>query len=226
MKKVILLVSGLIIATLANAGTSGVKGLNGLSSLHGGPGINNGFYLHLGFAFPSMKAKTVDGKSVSGSESQSLGFQPSLEFGNQWYFYKNDQFGIGLRVSWLQFGYSTAKIKGTSDGKVSTLDFRFLKVAPQATFGLGDDMALDVSVEFAPTVMVSGYKYSSYNAGQLGVGLLIAPGARFRIKKFAVGVDCGFGSVSGAFLADVDGAESYIVKSAIIIPRLYLGFKF
>lgn len=226
MKKTLLAASLLCAATFSHAGDP-----NGTMAIQasGKKVISNGFYLHLGVAFPSMKTKSFEGTSVDDADKQSLGVQPSIEIGNQWYFVKKENFGFGMRVSWLQFGYSAGKIKfdGQNVGKSGNVDLRFIKIAPQATFGINDDMGIDVSVEVAPTFIISGYKYdnSSETGTQAVGGVLFAPGARFRYKKFAAGFDVSLGTLSGGTTL-TDGGDTYDTKVSVMSPRVYVGFKF
>ncbi len=255
MKKILFATAGIMLGLSAMAGT------NGLKSLQGGKGINNGFYIHLGFAFPTAVIK-VNGLSTA----QSLGFEPNLEIGSQWYFVKKDKWGFGMKVSWLQFGYSTYKsvafnhvnrnytgyrnnIQDEDDiyyfsndqvnytNKTSNLDLRLIKIAPQFTLGLNDDMAVDFSVEVSPTLMLGANGTSKANLFYSAYGVLFAPGARFRYGKFAVGFDLGFGSLkydetrevpdfyynSGELVTHKINQSG---KMSVFNPRLYLGFKF
>ena len=147
-----------------------------------------------------------------GPFSQSLGVQPNIEIGNQWYFWKNDKMGVGMRVSWFQFGYSAYEVFGITS---SVIDLRFIKVAPQFTYAFTDKMALDVSFEVAPTFFIGG--------GTLLAGALFAPGVKFRYNVFAVGFDLGFGSLAGGAASTTSVAIGAI---NILYPKVYLGFKF
>ena len=232
MKKLLFATAGIMLSLSAMAGT------NGLKSMQGGKGINNGFYLNLGFGFPSAVFRYDGG----GSNAQTMGFQPNLEIGNQWYFVKQEKIGFGIKVSWLQFGYSAYKPVAYSNGysyqtniytkNTSNIDLRLIKIAPQFTLGLNEDMALDFSVEVAPTFMIGGNSQVGANYGYVARGVLFAPGARFRVKKFAVGVDFSLGSL--AFdekrdVTDYSGNTKTVDKSgkmSVFIPRIYVGFKF
>jgi len=222
MKKALLAASLLCAATLSHAGDP-----NGTMAIQasGKKVISNGFFLNLGLSFPSAKAKSIDGKTVTDPKSESLGIQPSIEIGNQWYFVKKETFGFGLKVSWLQFGYSAKKIDQV---KSTTIDLRFIKVAPMATFGFNDEMGLDVYVDIAPTVLFTAYKpdgATEVTAGQAVAGVLFAPGARFRYKKFAAGTDFSMGTLGGA-IKPKDGDVTTDIKLSVFSPRVYVGFKF
>lgn len=191
--------------------------------------LSKGFYLNFGVSYLNSRLLTFNDVDVTSiTENQSLGIQPSLEIGNQWYFYTNDKIGAGLKVSWFQFGYSSAKIKDSkSDGKIGTLDLRFFKLAPQFSLKLSEETALDFSVELAPTVLVSGARLSDTTSqASISIGTLITPGVRYRYKKLAVGLDCSFGSIKGASTSDDSSVIVGDIKTRIIQPRLYVGFKF
>jgi hypothetical protein len=216
MKKVILL------ASVVCASISSFARDNAFLAKKGDKGIiSKGFYLNLGVGMPSGKG---DGE---GLERESFGIQPSLEIGNQWYFFNNDKIGVGLKVSWFQFGFSSHKDTEFKT-KTTTLDLKFLKFGPQFSMALSDNSALDFSVEVEPTYFIQSYKSTEssidYSGGGLGFGLLVAPGARFRYNKFAVGVDCGFGKATLVGTGDLDGMDSF--KVSMLQPRLYAGFKF
>ncbi|TAH26607.1 MAG: hypothetical protein EAZ07_03880 [Cytophagales bacterium] len=180
------------------------------------PIISSGFLLNLGFAFPSV--------SVPGAPSSSS-FQTNLEIGNQWYFAKTDKYGIGLKVSWFQFGYGS-KSEDLLGKTLRTynIDLRFIKVAPMFSYAINDDMALDAYVDLSPTVIIQGNEL----IGSIGAGLLFVPGARFRYKKFAFGFDTSIGSMNTAstFVDDDTDFEIPDYKASYFIPRIYVGFKF
>lgn len=220
MKKVILL------ASVVCASISSFARDNAFLAKKGDKGIiSKGFYLNLGLGFPSGKITSFDGFDASDAETQSFGFQPSLEIGNQWYFYNNDKIGVGLKVSWFQFGFSSAKLKDNDSIKVKTVDLKFLKVGPQFSMALNDDMALDFAIMASPSYMMQSYKSDSGIDRAPNFGLLIEPGVRFRYNKLAIGLDCAFGKSGGAYLAD--GADdSFVFKQSNLQPRLTVGFKF
>lgn len=215
--------------------------------------ITRGFFLNIGIAFPSQTF-TADKATlaVSGSTAQDIpfnktsyknqfyGVQPSIEIGNQWYFWRNPNMGIGLRVSWLQFGASSFQVNEdilSEKLNANMIDFRLLKLAPQFTYAFNEKMALDVSFEVAPTVF---FGFGSKTKGDTTltyanttIGLLFAPGLKFRYKKLAIGTDIGFGTPF-SFLVLIDekkGSTSnttatLLGSSSTLYPRIYAGFKF
>jgi hypothetical protein len=252
MKKTILAASGILFSLLANAGTNGVTELQKeKEALVGKSVLSNGFYLNLGIAFPSATTTPTkleisgtgsgDGVYTSNIPSAltpqlSFGPQFNIEIGNQWYFWKNEKMGIGLRVSWLQFGIGglTSKFSGSSNEATGTnIDVRLIKIAPQFTYAFNPKMALDISFEIAPTLFVGAGTYTPTTGGTqtslfyAAPGLLFAPGVKFRYSVFAVGVDLGFGT---PVIAQAYTTGSTVItltgNTSIFMPRIYIGFKF
>ncbi|MDX2191052.1 MAG: hypothetical protein SFY32_14420 [Bacteroidota bacterium] len=254
MKKTITIISCLLFGTVAFAGKNGVSELQKEKEMLIGKGIiSRGFYLNVGLAFPSqtLNVSKATVKSSSGSEvnapadllpnSYSLGLQPNIEIGNQWYFWKNDKIGIGLRVSWFQFGFSSYSftVNNLGDINPTLFDLRLIKLAPQFTLALADKMALDFAIEFAPTFFVGAATKNTpavnYVYGTSSLGLLITPGIKFRYQIFAAGFDFGFGSLGyGAAISGTSNTGTSTTNSTYtaagtantLYPRIYLGFKF
>jgi hypothetical protein len=189
------------------------------------PIISNGFLLNFGVAFP-----TTSYTGLSGSR----GLQFNLELGNQWYFVKNDKLGVGIKVSWAQFGFGSKSSTATSTfggtSSTSTLDLRFLKVAPMVSLGVTDDVALDFYVDIAPTVIATFNSDAAYGYGTVGAGVLFAPGAKIRYKKLAAGFDLSVGTLSTTIAyngTNTNGNANLTGQSfSYFIPRVYVGFKF
>lgn len=221
MKKSLLVLASCL--TLSTAFADGEKTVNVKKDK---PIISNGFLLNLGLGFPSSKTE--------GGPSQSLGIQGSLELGNQWYFVKNETIGVGLKVSWLQAGYSkkTESIFGFDFG-IRTIDLRFLKIAPMFSYAITESLALDAYVDIAPTVMLTAVTSpamgttSSDTDGSLGIGVLFAPGVKLRYHKLAFGFDYSLGSLATASSSDdANTIDDGNYKVSYAIPRVYIGFKF
>lgn len=224
-----------------------------------GKALKGGFFINVGVGFPSqtgdLKTETTQTPVVNGIEgvetpvkkgtdvsSQTLGVLPHVELGNQWYFFKTDKFGIGLRASWIQFGISSftysPSIKfndgtGTlnSEIKGGLYDVRLIKLAPQFTYAITEDMALDFSFEVSPTIAVHAGRKGDDVFLYTGAGLLYAPGIKFRYNIFAVGFDYGFGSLSTAggftdLATTVKSVTTYTGRISVGYPRIYAGFKF
>ncbi len=179
------------------------------------PLISNGLYLNLGLGFPSL----VGNLNTSGSFS--LGTQFNLEIGNQWYFVKNDKFGLGFKVSWLQLGYSGYKL---AIGRTHVGDFKFFKFGPQFSVGIANNMALDVAFDISPTTLFSAN--TPADMAYLTYGVLFGPNVRVRINRFAVGGELSFGSLTQRDLSDTRNPNGLTNKVNFLYPRLYIGFSF
>ena len=187
--------------------------------------IKSGIFLNFGIAYPVMFVPGTY-KSISNNynvekvyveeRAVGLGVQPNFEFGSQWYFYANNKWGIGCKVSWFQIGFSSSE---TSNSDLH-LDLRVLKFAPQFTWSINREMVFDFSLESSPTVMAGRRSY--YPLRYSGFGVLIAPGIKFRYKTFAVGFDLSLGLLSTTY------EENYtkFIETFIFKPRIFLGLKF
>ena len=234
MKKSLLVIASCL--TLSSAFAEGEKTVK--AKVEKEP-ISNGFYLHLGLGFLGSNSN-VQLRDLE--RAQSLGAQVNFEIGNQWYFVKNDNFGIGLKVSWLQLGYGQGQPSARPgfagyDNKTGTFDLRLLQVGPQFSLAIGDKSALDLYANLSPTLMISANRDSDQSYGQVHTGLLVVPGARFRFGKFAVGADVSVGRLSSAYdfngtntTFDVSNPDKDInevtYKTSVLMPRVYVGFKF
>lgn len=248
MKKTILLIAAAFTAFTSFAGGNNIVGL----TKKGEGVLSHGFYLNLGVAFPQANIVVKSFETTVGSvtvnngttTTYSQGVRPSLEIGNQWYFWHNDNVGVGLKVSWFQLGYGAYSLKDVNKSSTSQygmFEARFLKLAPQFTYAINEDIAFDASFEFAPTVNIGG-GVDRFDTGattgydittiDTGFGFLFAPGIRARYKVFALGFDYGFGAINGAqvysYSTQYSGAK---VNSATYtntqgVARIYLGFQF
>jgi hypothetical protein len=226
MKKIVLLVASIFTIGSAIAGGDQNNALVGIQKkkeiTHGG------FYLHLGIAAPSYKP-------VDSDLRFSMGIQPSLELGNNFMFYKTDQIGIGMNVSWLTFGFSS-KTKTydygddyTEDIRTSSVYLSFLKLGPMATYAINDKMAVDAFFDFSPTVYFGTTSNpgadieDSFSDGFILTGLALSPGVKFRYSKLCVGFEAQFGKLAYASTGDSDVSD---FKASYFSPRVMLGFKF
>lgn len=187
------------------------------------PIISNGFYLHLGIGFP---ARTYLGYT------STLGPQINLEIGNQFLFFKTEKSGIGFKISWFQIGYG-ANREDLGYGNISslpyrihTIDIRLLKLGPQYSVAFSNKVALDISLDFSPTVMYSiGFTYGN-NTSIRHLGLFAGPNIRLRYKKMALGAEVAFGKLNSKDLYKTTNPNQISYQSNYIFPRVYLGFQF
>ena len=205
----------LLLATCLSLSSAMAEGDKTKSLLRDKPPISNGFYLNFGLGYPSK----VGALNTSGSVS--LGTQFNLELGNQWYFVKNDKLGLGIKVTWLQLGYSGYK-EGTS--KTNVGDLKLFKFGPQFSIGIGDNVALDVALDITPTTMFAAN--SVYDSAYLYYGVLVGPNIRFRFNRFAVGGELSFGTVKFRNMSSAQNPNGLTNNVNILYPRIYVGFKF
>ena len=196
--------------------------------------MDGGFFLNFGVASPIFFVSEYEINTNNNygynspqvnrmvqSQVLYVGFQPHIELGNQWYFYSNKKWGISLKASWVQLGIgfkSQPNDRSKSFYKFYnglSVEYQFLKFAPQVSFVLGKQMILDATITAAPTVLVSAS--DNYTA----FGILFGPGARFRYNKFAVGLDVGMGIMDMKFSLISEYVQAFALK-----PRIYLGFQF
>ena len=210
MKRNVLIIACLFIATLSFGETNGKllvkKPVYGL--------LSNGFYVNLGVAFPTF--------GILNANSSNFGFEPNLEIGNQWYFTRNEYWGFGLKLSWIQAGFSSYSVGSVTPS--TNVDLRFLKLAPQFTYLANANMAIDITFEVSPTLMLGGNGNTNPSYSYTMYGVLFAPGLRFRYKQYAVGGDFGFGSLT--YTLDMPGNAISPYSANIVAPRFYLGLQF
>jgi hypothetical protein len=223
MKKIILSVSCLIASSMAFAGGGSIKKI---SANEDGP-LSNGFYLNLGASFLNTEITSYNNVSVKQTTFPSYGVAPTLELGNQWYFFNTDNIGIGLKATWLQVGYSSiSKTNNVFADKGYAVIAQISKIAPQFTFAFDDKIAVDASFGIAPesnntTVRVG----KNDNVASFVYGTSFSPGLRVRYSKLALGFEYTFGTLKGSGTlpnADTD----YQLTQKVDYSRIYLGFQF
>ncbi len=211
MRKLITLALVCIGLVSAHAGDNQNESIIGINKKKGM--ISNGLYLHLGLGFPSITGPT------------SLGIQPTFELGSQWMFYKNDNFGVGMNVSWFTIGGSS---KANPGYRISSFHLGLLKFGPMASFSPVDNIAIDAYFNLSPTMYLgaSSYEYESVSNAYIMYGIAFAPGVKFRYKKLAVGFELQLGNQTyvNSDLEDDDDLANF--KVSYVNPRLLLGFKF
>lgn len=187
------------------------------------PIIHNGFYLHLGIGFP---ARTYLGYT------SSMGPQINLEIGHQYYFYKTDKSGAGIKISWIQIGYGANRGDlgygnlSTLPYRIHTFDMRLLKFGPQYTVAFTNRVALDLSLDISPTAMYAvGTTYGN-NTSFRYLGFFVGLNLRLRYKKVAFGAEVAFGKLTSKDLEKNTNPYEMSYKANYIYPRIYMGFQF
>ncbi len=220
MKRIYLFFTLCLLTFSSFAGGNNMIGLTSKMGKDDGM-ISNGFYWNLGIGFPSYKIT-----EFSGFDREKQGVQFTLEAGTQWMFVSSDRFGFGMNVSWITIGASSYKIKDT-DSKGFDVHLGLLRFGPMATVGLGDNAAVDVFFNLSPTVKYNLVTYANDNqSNNLIYWLAWTPGVKFRVKKFAVGVENSFGKMTFRNLDDNNSLVKDSYKVSYLNPRILLGMKF
>ncbi len=244
MKRIILSVSCLIASSMAFAGGGSIKKI----SANEDGRLSNGFYLNLGASFwntkiteavsSSILSPSILAYDISKAKSQSLGVMPSLELGNQWYFYNTDSWGVGLKASWLHFGFSSITNAYYTNATGNAYNIQLLKLAPQFTYAINEDMAVDVAFEGGYTFLLQTFKEADGVVGgpivgtrrddvaNFSMGILYSPSVRFRYKVFALGYDYSFGTLGGTQTMPDGYSDSEAIVQKISGSRITLGFQF
>lgn len=238
MKKTLLLFFSFVVLTGAYASDGPVVGykyhkkssFNYSRGITGNdkPMVSNGFYLAFNLAFPSLSGGTSLSYGTLGNLSnRSLGTSIGLEIGNQWMFYKNETWGIGLNVTWLRFGYSSYKVDNLV--KYGNLGLSFLELGPMFSYAISEKMAFDAYFNVCPFSMYAGLAGSNSGNAQgyfaASAFTRFVPGVRFRYDKFMVGFEPTFGSMAYAY-GNSSGGTKTSYRVANFAPTILLGFKF
>jgi hypothetical protein len=226
MKKIIISVSCLLMTIFAFAGGNKGRVEYGI--------LSNGFYLNLGIGMPNttlVEYNNLPSSVISNvAKKQSLGTQANLEIGNQWYFHTTDNIGIGLRVSWLQFGYSAFNNVYQPEVTGSAFDTKLVKVAPMFTYAVNEDFGIDASFEVAPSILFMSEQESlsiggsGDKVGTVLFGATFAPGIKLRYTMFCLGYDYSFGTLSGSGTMPYE--DNVVMSQKVSNSRIYLGLKF
>jgi len=193
--------------------------------------IDKGFSIKFAFGFPES-TYAFDG-DIPFPDGLDINTTYGLEIGNQWYFLKEESFGLGLDVNWidLQYGYASAEDPLIGEIRRNTLEGSFLEFGPVATFAFKDMFAIDAYYNLRPTVLASYYRDQNDDFILLqdfsfahGLGL----GARFKILY--IGYEYTFGNFDGEISADgeyEDVPEEFDrQKMSGINSKLIIGLQF
>jgi hypothetical protein len=247
MKKIYCAFLGLLFSANVFAGGDDTKSLLGISKRDKGM-VSKGFYLHVGLGFNSYRVPQNILTDDFGTSTKTLVlpahnhsvFQPSLEIGNQFMFYRgnDEKWGIGMNFSWLTLGYGSYNatvplVKNDPitdeeevvkvDTKIADFQIGILRLGPMFSYGIGDDLAVDAFFNVNPHLRV-GAGLDESDASYLLTGVNFVPGVKLRYKVFAVGFETQFGRMNY-----ISSASSYDLEAAKVTsftPRILLGFKF
>lgn len=190
-----------------------------------------GLFINFGLVFPPTSYVNNDYDSDTDPK-YGLGF--NFELGNYFRFAKiaDGKFGVGLRATWLSFGYA----KTTLENDIFRVaEMSFLRVGPQFGVGLNEKMGLDFFYQLGYNLTVQFADIDIPGQESIGVsssyqGLSHEIGAAFHYQVFSVGLGYRFGKLNN-ILNIVDGedlGELFLddEKSSVNSLRITLGFKF
>ncbi len=175
-----------------------------------------GFFFNFGLFIPNKNYGFES--DVDNTTSYKNGVGPSFEIGNMFRIADLRDKAIGIRVTWLNVGYSKFKM----DGELIEQDIQFsmFKLGPYFSLGLNDKMAIDFYYQIAPQYIFSYNVPLEEDDHYFGVNHSL--GATYRFSILAVGFDANFGS---AKYLNTDPDESVDFKPRFPYLRMYVGLK-
>jgi len=188
-----------------------------------------GLFINFGLFFPPDNY--LNPYYESGDLTYGLGF--NLEFGNYFRFAKiaDGKFGIGLRATWMSFGYT----KVVDDKDIyRALEMSFLRVGPQFGIALNEKMGLDIFYQLGFNLtqqfasIDSPGQSKTIGASSSFTGISHEIGAAFHFQVYSIGFGYRFGKLTN-FLNYYDGKEydaDTDKKYGVGSLRITLGFKF
>lgn len=193
--------------------------------------LEKGFSVKFSFGFPP-DAYGYDG-DLPLPDDLLISTTYGLEIGNQWYFYTNEKFGLGLDVNWLDVVYGISKMDLIAGESVrrQTLEGSFLEFGPVATFAVNDIFAIEGYYNLRPSYMATYYyENEDDNLVIYDFGFLHGLGIGARIKFLYVGYEHTFGNIDGQVkgwgeLEDIADALSEQTMGGTN-SKLILGFQF
>lgn len=239
------------------------KSIQSIQSMAGNKGITEGgFFLHYNPYYASSKYGFASSGTITVNEGftgeydltqtetdsylstlRSVGqfkWGHGLEIGNIFRLVDFEPMAINLRVTWLDFGFSSFKANSSfSEYNIQggAFDLRVLKIGPSFTYALSDQMAFDVFYQVSPTFIAGGFagEYTDsagdteivgYGLIQYGLGHEI--GLTYRFDILSVGLGYGMGNIKAIVPAISDGGDTYSFegKANINTFRLMVGMKF
>lgn len=182
--------------------------------------LSHGFSINLVVGIPATNYAYA--KEVSPNDEMRFPFISGLQIGNRWYFGSSQVFKMGLMVNWFDF---TTGFRKNNDLTRFAIDASLFELGPIGSFGLSDDIALDLYYNLRPTAFAHIWTYPAEDPeGYLGGGLSHAIGTAFRWRALNVGLEYVLGSINCKYL-DPD-AEVADRKLRLNSFRLMIGAKF
>ena len=208
MKKTITLIT-IVIGALCSINANAQKDIT-----------ESGFYMHVGGMFPTKTFATIyisDGPNMGALEGMELAFGPApeLEIGNMFSITDNNEYAIGIKATWLSASYTTMDLNDSLS--IAYIPVSVGKVGPYFTYALNNDMAVDLSYQVSPTVLIG-----TSSDAMMSFGVAHTLGAAFRLKALLIGADFNFGGLIPDVTFNED-PNTYRVATTNF--RLFIGFK-
>lgn len=211
-----------------------------------------GFFLHYNPYIPTKKYGWLKEATLTVNNTQwdqdevddylddllgvgKYGFGHGLEFGNMFRLVDSEPIAIGLRLTWLDFGFAMFKPSSkysSYDIKGFSIDVRAIKIGPYFTYAFTDQMAVDAFYQLTPTMNIGGLT-GEYDGDQVGYlfwnyGLLHEMGLTYRFDMLSVGFGYGLGSLRTIPRPITVDGDIYELngKSYASTFRMMLGMKF
>ena len=198
------------------------------------PMLENGFSLKFSFGFPPSQYG-FDG-DLPVPDGVELSNTYGLEIGNQWYFYNENNIGIGLDINWFDVSYGKANISDFALGDLDriTIEGSFLEFGPVATFAINDFLALEGYYNLRPSYMITYYYETSFNMWNAEDYVLLRDfsflhglGFGVRLKFIYVGYEYTMGNLDGKIDAGGEDAVDFgKQKMDAANSKLIIGFQF
>lgn len=192
--------------------------------------LEKGFSLKFSFGFPSPEYG-YDGDLPIIDDGLNITY--GLEIGNQWYFYTNENFGIGLDINWFDivYGKSSLDIPVIGDVERYTFDASLLEFGPVATFVINDMFALEGYYNLRPTYLATYYwQNEDDNLLIYNFGFLHGLGIGARIKFIFIGYEYTFGNIDGELQGwgEYEDVNEFYGKQPMSAnnSKLIVGFQF
>ncbi len=175
-----------------------------------GPGL----FINVGLFMPGEDYQ--DPFYAYGPERYKTGY--TFEIGNYFRFFHTERFGVGLRASWIQLGYTTHQDTSWSHGNAWGSPVR---LGPQFSYAINDVMGVDAFYQLGAQYHMDWY--GGENMSFLGVSHEV--GAAFRFTMFTAGFGYKFGKTVNIDNSDpnypLDDVFTYSVNSF----RVFLGIQ-
>ena len=161
-----------------------------------GPGV----FANLGLFLPS--ADYMNPYPFYTGSNYNAGYV--LEVGNYFRFYHNLRFGLGLRATWIQLGYTSHPDKSWSEGNAWGSP---LRLGPQASYAINEVMGIDLFYQLGVQYNIDWW--GGENQSFAGVNHEI--GLAYRFSLFTAGASMKSGS-----LKNIDNSDPLLPLEKVL----------